>query len=171
MTGSLSFGIDVILELMPHRYPFLLIDRVTALDPWRTIAAYKNITYNEPQFQGHFPGFPVLPGVMIIEAMGQAGALFIALSRREAPDAAPEGVGLPDLAGRVAFFASADKVKFRQPVRPGDRLDIDIRLLRFGSRVWKVAARALVDGRKAAEAELTSVLPGPEEPAAALGKN
>ena len=171
MTDSQSFGIDVILELMPHRYPFLLIDRVTALDPWRTIAAYKNITCNEPQFQGHFPGFPVLPGVMIVEAMGQAGALFIALSRRVAPGAAPEGVDVPDMAGRVAFFASADKVKFRQPVRPGDRLDIEARLLRFGSRVWKVAARALVDGRKVAEAELTSVLPGPEEPAAALGKN
>ena len=74
MTESQSFGIDVILELMPHRYPFLLVDRVTALDPWRSIAAYKNITCNEPQFQGHFPGFPVMPGVMIVEAMGQAGA-------------------------------------------------------------------------------------------------
>jgi beta-hydroxyacyl-ACP dehydratase FabZ len=166
MTDSKPFGIDLILELMPHRYPFLLIDRVTALDPWRSIAAYKNITYNEPQFQGHFPGFPVLPGVMIIEAMGQAGALFIAVSRREAPDSLPEGLDLPDLAGRVAFFASADKVKFRQPVRPGDRLDIEVRLLRFGSRIWKVAARALVDGRKVAEAELASVLSDAKEPSA-----
>ncbi|MDR2725365.1 MAG: 3-hydroxyacyl-ACP dehydratase FabZ [Candidatus Adiutrix sp.] len=164
MTGSPPFGIDVILELMPHRYPFLLIDRVTALDPWRTISAYKNITCNEPQFQGHFPGFPVLPGVMILEAMGQAGALFIAMSQRRAPETVPEGVDLPDLAGRVAFFASADKVKFRQPVRPGDRLDIECRLLRFGSRIWKVAARAEVDGRKVAEAELTSVLSGPDDP-------
>jgi beta-hydroxyacyl-ACP dehydratase FabZ len=165
MTDSPPIGIDTILEMMPHRYPFLLIDRVTALDPWRSISAYKNITYNEPQFQGHFPGFPVLPGVMIIEAMGQAGALFIALSQFKAPEAAPEGVELPDLAGRVAFFASADKVKFRQPVRPGDRLDIDIDLLRFGSRIWKVAALAQVDGRKVAEAELTSVLSGPEDSA------
>jgi len=162
MTESHSFGIDDILEFMPHRYPFLLIDRITALDPWRTMAAYKNITYNEPQFQGHFPGFPVLPGVMIIEAMGQTGAIFIALSRRQNPGSIPDGVELPDLAGRVAFFASADKVKFRQPVRPGDRLDIEVRLLRFGSRIWKVAARALVDGRKVAEAELTSVLTGAE---------
>ena len=163
MTGPQTFGIDAILEVMPHRYPFLLIDRVTALDPWLTISAYKNITYNEPQFQGHFPGFPVLPGVMIIEAMGQAGALFIALSNRHAPEKAPEGVRLPDLAGRVAFFAAADKVKFRQPVRPGDRLDIEVRLLRVGSRIWKVAAKAQVDGRKAAEAEMTSVLPGAGE--------
>ncbi|MDR2935296.1 MAG: 3-hydroxyacyl-ACP dehydratase FabZ [Candidatus Adiutrix sp.] len=158
MTEPLSFGIDAILELMPHRYPFLLIDRVTALDPWRSMAAYKNITYNEPQFQGHFPNFPVLPGVMIIESMCQVGAVFIALSRRHDPEAIPDGLDLPDLAGRVAFFAAADKVKFRQPVRPGDRLDIEVRLLRFGSRIWKVAARAQVDGRKAAEAELTSVL-------------
>jgi beta-hydroxyacyl-ACP dehydratase FabZ len=163
MTDFQPIGIDVILELMPHRYPFLLVDRVTALDPWRTISAYKNITYNEPQFQGHFPKFPVLPGVMIIEAMGQAGALFIALSQRLNPEAAPGGVDLPDLAGQVAFFASADKVKFRQPVRPGDRLDLEVRLLRFGSRIWKVDARALVDGRKAAEAELTSVRPGDGE--------
>jgi len=165
MTDSPPFGIDTILELLPHRYPFLLIDRVTALDPWRTISAYKNITYNEPQFQGHFPGLPVLPGVMIVEAMGQAGTLFTALSQRQAPEAVPEGVDLPDLAGRVAFFASADKVKFRQPVRPGDRLDIETRLLRFGSRIWKVAALAQVDGRKVAEAELTSVLSGPEDSA------
>jgi beta-hydroxyacyl-ACP dehydratase FabZ len=165
MTDSPPFGIDTILELLPHRYPFLLIDRVTALDPWRTISAYKNITYNEPQFQGHFPNFPVLPGVMIVEAMGQAGALFIALSQRQASEVMPEGVDLPDLAGRVAFFASADKVKFRQPVRPGDRLDIEIKLLRFGSRIWKVEAQARVDGRKAAEAELTSVLSGPEDQA------
>jgi beta-hydroxyacyl-ACP dehydratase FabZ len=169
MTGSQSFGIDLILELLPHRYPFLLIDRVTALEPWRTISAYKNITCNEPQFQGHFPQFPVLPGVMIIEAMGQAGALFVALSQRLAPEAVPDGVELPDLAGRVAFFAAVDKAKFRHPVRPGDRLDIEARLLRFGSRVWKLGAQALVDGRKAAEAELTSVLPGAEAPGADSG--
>ncbi|MDR3037813.1 MAG: 3-hydroxyacyl-ACP dehydratase FabZ, partial [Candidatus Adiutrix sp.] len=128
------------------------------------IAAYKNVSYNEPQFQGHFPSFPVLPGIMIVEAMGQAGALFIALSRRQAPAAVPDGVDLPDLAGRVAFFAAGDKVKFRRPVRPGDRLDLEARLLRCGSRVWKVAARASVDGRKVAEAELTSVLSDPGEP-------
>jgi len=165
MTESQTFGIDRILKMMPHRYPFLLIDRVTSLDPWRSIAAYKNITYNEPQFQGHFPDFPVLPGVMIIEAMGQAGVLFMTLSSREAPEAGPEGVDLSDLEGRVAFFASADKVKFRQPVRPGDRLDIEVRPLRLGSRIWKVAARALVDGHKVAEAELTSVSPDIEAPA------
>jgi len=164
MTDTKSFDIDVILDLLPHRYPFLLLDRVTALDPWQTISAYKNISYNEPQFQGHFPGFPVLPGVMIIEAMGQAGAVFISLSQRQAPEAVPEGVAMPDLAGQVAFFAAVDKVKFRRLVRPGDRLDLEVRLLRFGSRIWKVAARALVDGRKVAEAELISVRPGAGNP-------
>ena len=157
MNSAVAYDIDVILELMPHRYPFLLIDRVTNLEPWRSIAAYKNVTFNEPQFQGHFPGQPVLPGVMIVEAMGQAGALFIALSRRQAPEDIPEGLKLPDLAGRVVFFAACDKVKFRRPVRPGDRLDLEARLLRFGSRIWKVEAKALVDGQKVAEAQLTSV--------------
>ena len=165
MTAAPPWDIDVILELLPHRYPFLLLDRVTALDPWRSITAYKNVTFNEPQFQGHFPGRPVMPGVMVVEAMGQAGAVLISLSRRQAPETVPGGVEVPDLASRVAFFAACDKVKFRRPVRPGDRLDLEARLVRFGSRVWKVEARALVDGRKVAEAQLTSVLAdGPEAP-------
>jgi beta-hydroxyacyl-ACP dehydratase FabZ len=159
MTNSPTHDISTILELLPHRYPFLLVDRVTALDPWKSVAAYKNVTYNEPQFQGHFPSFPVMPGVLIVEAMGQAGAIFIALSRRLAGAEVPDGVNLPELEGRLAFFASCDKVKFRRPVIPGDRLDIEVKLLRLGSRIWKVAARASVNGQKAAEAEMTSALP------------
>ena len=165
MSASLIYDIDAILEVMPHRYPFLLVDRVTRLEPWVSIAAYKNITFNEPQFQGHFPDFPVLPGVMIVEAMGQAGALLVSLSQRQAPEAAPDGLQPPGQAGRLAFFASGDGIKFRHPVRPGDRLDLESRLLRCGSRIWKVAARASVDGRKVAEAEMTSVLSGAGEPA------
>ncbi|MDR1921800.1 MAG: 3-hydroxyacyl-ACP dehydratase FabZ [Candidatus Adiutrix sp.] len=152
------YDISTILSVMPHRYPFLLVDRVTALDPWKYILAYKNITFNEPQFQGHFPGQPVMPGVLMVEAMGQAAAMFIALSSREAPDAAPDGVVLPDIDGRVAFFASCDKVKFRRQVIPGDRLDMEVKLIRLGSRIWNVAARASVDGQKAAEAEMTAAL-------------
>ncbi|KXS55920.1 MAG: 3-hydroxyacyl-[acyl-carrier-protein] dehydratase FabZ [Candidatus Adiutrix intracellularis] len=159
MTNSLTYDISTILELIPHRYPFLLVDRVIALDPWKSIIAYKNITYNEPQFQGHFPSFPVMPGVLIVEAMGQAGVIFIALSRRLAGAKIPDGVNLPELEGRLAFFASCDKVKFRRPVIPGDRLNIEVKLLRLGSRIWKMAAQASVNGQKAAEAEMTSALP------------
>lgn len=153
-----TFDISTILEIMPHRYPFLLVDRVTGLDPWKSISAYKHITFNEPHFQGHFPGRPVMPGVLIVEAMGQAAALFIALSWREARDKVPDGVELPDLNGRVAFFAGFDKVKFRRQVIPGDRLDMEVNLLRLGSRIWKVAASAKVEGHKAAEAEMMAAL-------------
>lgn len=156
---ALSFDINTIMSILPHRYPFLLVDRVVNLDPWVSIAAYKNVTVNEPQFQGHFPARPVMPGVLMVEAMGQAAALFIALSNQEAPDCIPDGVGLPDLNdGRVAFFAAFDKVKFRRQVVPGDRLDMQVNLMRLGSRIWKVSASASVDGRKAAEGEMTAAL-------------
>ncbi|UQZ90786.1 3-hydroxyacyl-[acyl-carrier-protein] dehydratase FabZ [Deltaproteobacteria bacterium Smac51] len=153
-----QFDISTILSIMPHRYPFLLVDRITGLDPWKSIAAYKNVTFNEPHFQGHFPGQPVMPGVLIVEAMGQTAAMFIALSLKHAPDAVPDGVSLPELEGRVAFFAGFDKVKFRRQVIPGDRLDMEVKLLRLGSRIWKVAATATVDGQKTAEAEMTAAL-------------
>ena len=155
---ELKYDINTILKVMPHRYPFLMVDRVTNLDPWKSISAYKNISYNEPQFQGHFPAMPVMPGVLIVEAMGQVAAMFVALSRQQAPDSIPDGVELPDLEGRVAFFAGFDKVKFRRQVIPGDRLDMEVTLLRLGSRIWKVAALAMVDGQKAAEAEMMAAL-------------
>lgn len=157
MTG-LNYDINTILKILPHRYPMLLVDRVTSLDPWKSISAYKNVTYNEPQFQGHFPSMPVMPGVMIVEAMGQTGAIFVALSLREAPEQVPEGVALSDLEGRVAFFAGFDKVKFRRQVVPGDRLDMEVKLMRLGSRIWKVSALATVGGQKAAEAEMMAAL-------------
>lgn len=159
MTTETVFDINAITKILPHRYPFLLVDRVVELDPWVSIAAYKNVTFNEPHFQGHFPGRPVMPGVLMVEAMGQAAALFIALSLQEAPDRVPDGVDLPDLRdGRVAFFAGFDKVKFRRQVIPGDRLDMQVSLIRLGSRIWKVSAAALVDGQKAAEGEMTAAL-------------
>lgn len=157
MTES-RYDIDTIMSILPHRYPFLLLDRITSLEPWASISAYKNVTFNEPHFQGHFPQMPVMPGALIVEAMGQAAAIFIALSLREAPDSVPDGVELPDLKGRVAFFAGFDKVKFRRQVIPGDRLDMEVKLLRLGSRIWKVAALAKVDGQKAAEAEMMGAL-------------
>lgn len=153
-----QYDISTIMNILPHRYPFLLVDRITGLDPWVSVSAYKNVTFNEPHFQGHFPSMPVMPGVLIVEAMGQAAAMFIALSQKEAPDQVPGGVDISDLSGRVAFFAGFDKVKFRRQVIPGDRLDMEVSLIRLGSRIWKVAARASVDGHKAAEAEMTAAL-------------
>ncbi len=147
MTGQ-QYDISAIQTIMPHRYPFLMIDRITSLDPWKSISAFKNVTFNEPHFQGHFPSLPVMPGVLIVEAMGQAAAMFIALSRQEAPDLVPDGVSLPDLEGKVAFFAAFDKVKFRRQVIPGDRLDMEVKLVRLGSRIWKVAASASVEARR-----------------------
>lgn len=156
---ALSFDISTIMGILPHRYPFLLVDRVVRLEPWVSISAYKNVTFNEPHFQGHFPAQPIMPGVLIVEAMGQAAALFIALSLQEAPDRVPDGVELPDLNdGRVAFFAGFDKVKFRRQVIPGDRLDMQVNLLRLGSRIWKVSASAAVDGQRTAEGEMTAAL-------------
>ena len=152
------YDIASILKILPHRYPMLMVDRVISLDPWKSISAYKNITYNEPFFQGHFPDQPVMPGVFMVEAMGQAAAIFVALSYQISPDETPGGVELPDLDGRKAFFASFDKVKFRRQVVPGDRLDMEVKLLRLGSRIWKVAARATVDSQKAAEAEMTAAI-------------
>ena len=153
------YDINTIMSILPHRAPFLMVDRIVALDPWVSISAYKNVTYNEPHFQGHFPNRPVMPGVMIVEAMGQTSSLFVHLSFRQAPDRVPDGVELAEPAeGQIAVFASFDKVKFRRPVVPGDRLDMETKLIRLGTRIWKVAATAKVDGQKAAEAEMTAAL-------------
>jgi len=133
-------NIEEILRLLPHRFPFLLVDRVVSYEANKTISAYKNLTYNEPFFQGHFPGRPVMPGVLILEAMAQTGGLLYSLSQGEIAE------------GQLFYFISADKVKFRNPVVPGDRLDFEISVLRTGSRAWKFQGAALVDGVKAAEA-------------------
>ncbi len=155
----MSYDIKTIMTMLPHRYPFLLVDRVVSLKPWESILVYKNVTVNEPHFCGHFPEHPIMPGVLIVEAMGQAAALFVAFSQKEAPDALSDGVVLGPPEGRVAFFAAFDKVKFRRPVVPGDRLDMEVKLIRLGSRIWKVNATASVDGQKVAEAEMTSAMP------------
>ena len=152
------YDINSILKILPHRYPMLMVDRVTNLDPWKSISAYKNLTYNEPFFQGHFPDHPVMPGVLMVEAMGQVAAIFVALSHQIAPSEAPGGVELPELEGRKAFFAAFDKVKFRRQVVPGDRLDMEVKLLRLGTRIWKVATVATVDSQKVAEAEMTAAV-------------
>jgi beta-hydroxyacyl-ACP dehydratase FabZ len=150
------YDVKDILACLPHRYPFLLVDRVVALEPWKRIEAYKNVTFNEPFFQGHFPGQPVMPGVLLLEAMAQAGSLLLCLSSKNFPDQIPEELKVGDLSGRIGYFASCDKVKFRRQVVPGDRLDLRVSFLRLGTRAWKVAGKATVDDEKAAEAEMTA---------------
>jgi 3-hydroxyacyl-[acyl-carrier-protein] dehydratase len=138
--------IERIMQLLPHRYPFLLIDRLENLDGEQSGTGVKNVTINEPFFQGHFPGKPVMPGVLIIEAMAQtAGALVL------------EHLG-DEHAGKLVFFMSIDKAKFRKPVVPGDTVRLNVRLSHKRPPVWKYQAEAMVDGRLVAEAEIGAML-------------
>ncbi len=146
-----------ILAYLPHRYPFILLDRVLEIHPGDRIKALKNVTINEPFFQGHFPGLPIMPGVLIVEAMGQAGGV---LFMESLP---PEKRGLP------VYFMSIDKVRFRKPVVPGDQLILDLHILKSRAKAVKMEGVALVDGAKAAEAQFMATIgeeaPGEEIPA------
>ena len=144
--GSLV-GIREILELLPHRYPFILVDRVIALEPGKSIVAIKNVTINEQFFVGHFPGRPVMPGVLIIEAMAQAAGLLSFKS--------------PNLnlsKGSIFYFAGIDGARFKRPVEPGDRLTLHAEMLKVVRGVGKFACKATVDGKLAAEGEILAVL-------------
>jgi 3-hydroxyacyl-[acyl-carrier-protein] dehydratase len=141
----MTFSIQEILDLLPHRYPFLLIDRVVEYEPAKRLVAIKNVTINEPFFQGHFPGFPIMPGVLVIEAMAQAGALIMLAE-------------IEDRASKLAVFTGIEKAKFRKPVTPGDQLRIEVEVLAMRSRAGRIAGRATVDGKLACEATLTCAL-------------
>lgn len=136
------YDIQAIMKLMPHRYPFLLIDRVLKLVAGEEIVALKNVTLNEPFFQGHFPGNPIMPGVLIIEAMAQAGGI---LAYESMP---------PENRSPLVYFMGMDKVKFRKPVVPGDQLHFEVKILKMRSKVVKIHGKAIVDDRLVAEAEL-----------------
>ncbi|MBU1232942.1 MAG: 3-hydroxyacyl-ACP dehydratase FabZ [Proteobacteria bacterium] len=137
-------NIDIveILRLLPHRYPFILIDRVISLIPEQEVTVLKNVTINEPFFQGHFPDKPVMPGVLMLEGMAQAGGILAYYSE-------PENIGV-----KLLYFAGIDKARFRNPVGPGDQLIYKLQLLKKKRGIWKMGAEAFVDDKLVAEAEL-----------------
>jgi len=140
---STQMDIHGIMEHLPHRYPFLLIDRVLSFEPGKSIVALKNVTINEPFFPGHYPHHPVMPGVLIIEAMAQASALISFCSEGTKPDE-----------NTVYYFVGIDGARFKRPVTPGDQLILKVEILRNMRGLWKFKAVAEVDGQIAAEAEL-----------------
>ena len=147
--GSLPTALDIqrIMSYLPHRYPFLLVDRVTAIESPRYIDAYKCVSINEPFFQGHFPDLPVMPGVLIVEALAQAGGLLVLVGQDEAV-----------VNSSIFLFTGIENVRFRKPVVPGDKLDLHCELVRQKMRLWKMRGTAHVDGVLAAEAELTAAI-------------
>jgi 3-hydroxyacyl-[acyl-carrier-protein] dehydratase len=146
MTSPQTLNIDEIQRLLPHRYPFLLVDRIISLELGKRIEGLKNVSINEPFFQGHFPGRPIMPGVLITEAMAQVGGILALLS-------IPENQGNSSL-----FLLGLDKMRFRQPVVPGDQLRIVVESMRGGKKFWKMKAQAFVDQTLVAEGELMAAV-------------
>ncbi len=139
-----------IQKILPHRYPFLLVDRVTDLTPKESIIAYKNVSISEPVFQGHFPGHPIYPGVMILEGMAQAGGI---LAFKSMDDVSEE-----EIANKVVYFMSIDKAKFRAPVKPGDKLEYRLSVIKNKGAIWLLKGEAYVDGKLTSEAELKAMI-------------
>lgn len=135
-----------VLKLLPHRYPFLLVDRILDFTPGQELKALKNVTLNEPFFQGHFPEYPVMPGVLIIEALAQAGGLLVLKSQQNIPE------------DRIFLFSGIEKVRFRRPVYPGDQLFLYVSYLKQRMNLWKMQAEATVNDQMAAQGILTAAL-------------
>ncbi len=146
--GSTVPSIDIkrVMEILPHRYPFLMVDRLLSFVPGESAVGLKNVTINEPFFEGHFPGFPVMPGVLIVEAMAQTAAVMVAGTTGAAAD------------GKLVYFMSIDEAKFRKPVVPGDALHIYIQKIQNRRNVWKFQGEAKVDGQLCAEAVFSAMI-------------
>ncbi len=154
-----SADITRVMKLLPHRYPFLMIDRIDDMDGDNTAVGLKNVTMNEPFFQGHFPDFPVMPGVLIIEGLAQtAGALCV---HSQGENCSP----------KVVFFMGIDRAKFRRPVRPGDTLRYHVRKIRSRGRAWRFFGEAKVEGQIVAEAEISAMIVDSAETQAIANKN
>ena len=138
-----SFDIHEVLKYLPHRYPFLLIDRVLNYEAGKSLVGLKNVTFNEPFFQGHFPQHPIMPGVLILEALAQASGILAFRTTNTKPSD-----------GTLYYFVGIDKARFKQPVMPGDQLKLEVEVIRAIHSVWKFHASAKVDGEVVASAEL-----------------
>ena len=142
----MMMDVQEIQKLLPHRYPFLLVDRVVSIDPGKALRAYKNVTVNEPFFEGHFPGHPVMPGVLVLEALAQASAIL-----------AYRSTGF-DPSQKVTYLMAIDGAKFRKPTVPGDRLDLEVEVVRFKGAIMKTRGVAKVDGAVVAEGEFLATV-------------
>ncbi len=145
MTADIEITLPIdtkgIMALLPHRYPFLMVDRIVAMEKAKSISGLKNVTMNEPFFQGHFPGEPVMPGVLILEGLAQTGGILAILSD-------------PAMMGRLVYFAGVDKARFRRVVRPGDQLVYQLEMIKQKGKITKMSGKAYVDGQLVTEAEL-----------------
>ncbi len=139
--------ITEILKMIPHRYPILLVDKVKEIVAGESCVGIKNVTFNEPHFMGHFPNHPVMPGVLIIEAMAQTAAVLVV-----------ETVGQAQAGGKIVYFTSIDGAKFRRPVVPGDVVELHLKVLQNRKNLWKFTGEAIVDGNKVAEATIAAML-------------
>ncbi|MGH1376771.1 MAG: 3-hydroxyacyl-ACP dehydratase FabZ [Alphaproteobacteria bacterium] len=144
--NKIKFDINQIMKMIPHRYPILLVDRIIEHVPGESAVGLKNVTMNEPQFMGHFPGFPVMPGVLIVEAMAQTAALVVV-----------DFLG-DDAAGKVVYFMTIDNARFRRPVTPGDTMHVKVEKIRSRGAVWKFKGVATVDGKVCAEATFSAMI-------------
>ncbi len=138
-------GIEEIMKTLPHRYPFLLVDRILELEPKKRVVGLKNVTINEPFFQGHFPGHPIMPGVLIVEAMAQVGGMLLLGA-------------IEDAEHKVVYFMSLDNVKFRRPVKPGDQLRFELEMIQIRGTVCKMHGVARVDGEIVCEADMAAMM-------------
>ncbi len=144
------YNVVDIQNILPHRYPFLLVDRITELTPGEYIEGFKNVSISEPVFQGHFPDHPIYPGVMILEGMAQAGGVLAFKSM--------DGATQEEIQNKVVYFMSIDKAKFRVPVTPGDQLIYKINVMKQKGPVWQLEAKAYVDDKVVAQAELKAMI-------------
>lgn len=143
---SLHIDVVQIMKMIPHRYPFLMVDKLVECNPPESAVGLKNITFNEPQFMGHFPGQPVMPGVLIVEAMAQTAAIVVV-----------KGMGL-ETVGKIVYFMSIENARFRRPVVPGDSMYIHVKKVQARKNVWKFDGEAKVDGHVCAEATFTAMI-------------